>query len=86
MCFGKDPKIVNYDSLSLYLTENTDDPYAKYSGFIKDYLGVREILLSDLEVHERETPVFFWIEKNGELYVFYKVNTMHEEIWVGLGL
>jgi len=59
LCFGKNPNVVNFDSLNAYVHDNDNDPQAKYSAFITDYFNVRDMLLSDPSVPEKEVPLFF---------------------------
>lgn len=66
LCFGKNPEIVNFDTLNTYIHGNTNDPKAIYSAFINSYFNVRSMLLSDPLMADRIPPINFlnWFNKN----------------------
>lgn len=66
LCFGKEPKVVNVDSLNAYLDDIENDPDAKYSAFIKGYFNIMDILQSDPAIKEKNSPSFYlkWFNKH----------------------
>lgn len=66
LCFGKDPKVVNVDSLNAYLDDVENDPDAKYSAFIKGYFNIMDILQSDPAIKEKDSPSLYlkWFNKH----------------------
>jgi len=70
LCFGKDPKVVNMNSLNAYMDDVENDPDAKYSAFIKGYFNIMDILQSDPVIKEKHSPSFYlkWFNKH-RIYV-----------------
>lgn len=66
LCLGKNPNLVNFTILNEYIRDNTDDPKAQYSAFINHYFNIRNILLSDAAIADREAASTFlrWFNEN----------------------
>lgn len=66
LCLGKEPDLVNSNVLNEYVNFNINDPSARYSAFINHYFNIKNILLSDTTIADREPVLFFlhWFNEN----------------------
>lgn len=66
LCLGKNPDLVNFSILHEYVHNNINDPKAEYSAFINHYFNIRNILLSDTTIADREPTLVFlhWFNEN----------------------
>lgn len=92
LCLGKNPEVVNFDTLNEYISNNVDDPKAKNSAFISSYFNIRSKLLSDLSISDREPPLLFlnWFNANKVIadndlianVVKFKIISLDEYRWI----